>query len=70
MHRFNQVRALCCNARMHHESTLKRIAQLIGERGLSEHLCLWAGCPEKALIGLRECARHLANGSLEIKAAG
>jgi hypothetical protein len=48
----------------------QRIAQWIGERGLSEHLCLWAGCPEKALIGLRVCARHLANGSLEIKAAG
>ena len=44
------------------KQTTRQIAQLVAERGLSDHHCLWMGCTEKALAGMRICAKHSITG--------
>jgi hypothetical protein len=40
----------------------RQVAQLVAERGLSDQRCFWMGCTEKALAGMRICAKHNITG--------
>jgi len=44
----------------------QQIAQLVAERGLSDERCLWVGCTEKALAGMRICAKHSITGRRDL----
>jgi hypothetical protein len=44
------------------EELARQVAQLVAERGLSDERCLWEGCTEKALAGMRICAKHSVTG--------
>ena len=60
--RLAQAQAVAEEEKRDAEELARQVAQLVAERGLSDQRCLWAGCGEEALAGMRICAKHSITG--------